>query len=278
MLRSFDELFVPLYRRLPAQWQIKTKAAYVRALSIGIGAWPNPLFSEDEVTATQELSIIVPVFNAPLETERCLRSLERFAGKAEVIIIDDGSTDQRASAVIRDYASRNAWITRHNRRNSYHSGACMGGALLATRPILCFLNSDTVVTQHSWSLCIRALRHEPLLMAVGPRTSAGLISQTDRRAALCRNVWREEQIFWYAERLFRRYRHRAPRVVEPPVSGSALFLRRLDWERVGGFSECRPHYGNDSDLCRKLTACGGRVAICDGAYVHHLGGCSAGPP
>ncbi len=272
MLRSFDELFVPLYRRLPTKLQVWTKAAYVRALSIGVGARPNPILSAQEAAATQELSVIVPVFNAPLETERCLRSLERFVGRAEIIIVDDGSTDPRAIAVIEYFASRNPWIICRNKRNSYHSGACTRGALLATRPVLCLLNSDTVVAQHSWSLCIHALLHHPLLMAVGPRTSDGARLQTDRRAALCRSAWSDAQIFSYADRLYRHYHHRAPRIIAPALCGAALFLRRCDWERVGGFDGCRPHYGNDDDLCIKLAAGGGHIAVCDGAYVHHLGG------
>jgi GT2 family glycosyltransferase len=278
MLRRVEDLFVPISRRLPARWQALIKAAYVRVLSIGVGELPDPVLSADEMMATQELSVIVPVFNSPIATERCLRSLGRFAGQAEIILVDDGSTDHRARTVVEAFSGRYSWLSRRNSQNNYHSGACRSGALLASRPILCFLNSDTVVTQRSWSLCVQALHHQPVLMAVGPRLSSGFPAQTDRRAALCRQVWSDARVYWYAERLYQHYHRCVPRYIDSAVSGAALFLRKRDWERVGGFDGCRPHYGNDDDLCVKLTAGGGRIGVCDGAYVHHLGGASASPP
>lgn len=277
MFARLDHRLAGMFRRLPKCWQQEIEQAYVRLLSVGVGELQTPIVTEEEIAASRQLSVIVPVYNAADDTERCLRSLGRFAGEAEIVVVDDGSEDVRARAIVEQFVARNHWKNRRNATSSFHSVACMVGAELATRPILCLLNSDTVVTQHSWSLCVKALRECRDLMAVGPMTSDGWMIQNDVRARRCRFSWSDEQIFWYAERLHRRHATCRPRLIRPYVTGAAFFMRRRDWERVGGFNGCRHHLGNDVDLSRKLTADGGWVGVCGGAYIHHLGGRSAAP-
>ncbi|WP_295582056.1 glycosyltransferase [uncultured Lamprocystis sp.] len=216
-------MFVPLERRLasvfrhlPQDWQHRIEQAYVGLLSFGVEELSTPLMMDDEIAASRHLSVIVPVHNAADETRRCLCSLECFAGEAEIVVVDDGSTDLRASGIVTQFAARNNWKSRRNAQSSFHSGACMSGAALATRPLLCLLNSDTVVTQHSWSACVQALLHYPDVMAVGPMTCDGWMIQTDIRARRCRFSWSDEQIFWYAEHLYLRNAARRPRSISRP--------------------------------------------------------------
>lgn len=272
MIWQIERQLAKLYRGLPVRARARVEDLYVRLLSRGIGETPNPTVRTPELEATRFISVIVPVHNAPEETQRCLHSLERFAGNAEIIVVDDGSTDARARTVVAEFVARNRWKSRRNATGSGHSGACMSAVDLTTRPLLCLLNSDTVVTQHTWHACANALLTHPDLMAAGPMTSDGWTPQTDVRARRCRYLWSDAQIFWYAEWRYRRRAGRVPRPSRPYISGAALFLRRHDWDRVGGFSGCRPHYGNDVDLCRKLTENGGWIGVCEDAYVHHLGG------
>jgi len=271
MSASFVQLLRRALRSLPEGIQGAVEKPYGRLLSIGIGEQWNPPISVEEIEATRQLSIIIPVHNAPDETSRCLGSLQRFVGTAEVIVVDDGSTDSRASQAVTAFSDRNGWTAVRNEKGSYHSGACMSGARLATRDVLCLLNSDTVVTQHSWGPCVRALLEMPSLMAVGPVISDGRWAQVDVRARRCRFNWSDAQIWWYAEHLHRRNYASPIQPIELFVGGTALFVRKRDWDRVGGFDNCRAHIGNDVDLCRKLTSNGGWVGVCKNSYVHHLG-------
>lgn len=277
ILAALDHRLKVLAHQLPKSWHQEVKGAYARLLSLGIGELNEPTITADEINASRQLSVIVPVHNAPDETERCLRSLERFAGEAEVIVVDDGSTDPRASQTVTEFVVRNRWKTRRNDTGSFHSGACMAGAKFATRDILCLLNSDTVVTQHSWSPCVQALVETPSLMASGPIISDGRWAQVDIRARRCRFNWSDAQIYWYAEGLYQRNAAQPTKRIELFVGGTALFIRRHDWDRVGGFDGCRAHIGNDVDLCRKLTSNGGWLGVCKSAYVHHLGSRSTKP-
>jgi len=268
---ALDERLARFGRQLPKSWRREAERIYARLLTLGIGELQDPEVKAEETEATTHLSVILPVHDAPDETNRCLGSLQGFAGKAEVIVVDDGSTDPRASKAVTAFCYRNGWTAVRNEKGSYHSGACMSGAGLATREVLCLLNSDTVVTQHSWAPCVRALLEIPSLMAVGPVISDGRWAQVDIRARRCRFNWSDAQIFWYAERLYARNAKQPTRPVHSFVGGTAFFVRRRDWNRVGGFDGCRAHIGNDVDLCRKLTSNGGWVGVCRNSYVHHLG-------
>lgn len=275
MLSWLERPFAGIFQGIPVGWQAVIERAYIRLLSLGIGELPDARPDAAEVEATRALSIIVPVHNAPRETRRCLDALERFAGHAEVILVDDGSTDADARSVVLEYACRNGWKRHRNEAGSYHSGACTDGVRLATRPILCLLNSDTVVTQCAWSLSIRALQKPGGPIAVVPGMSAGPGSQSDVRAWRCRRAWNDATIFAYAAYRRRRFGARSARRARGFLGGAAFFVRRTDWDRVGGFSGCRAHYGNDVDLCAKLVAGGGWLGVCDGDYIHHLAGCSS---
>lgn len=272
MLSILDERLAKYARQLPKTWQDRVKETYARLLSLGIGELYDPRVTEEESEATRHLSVIVPVHNAPDETDRCLRSLERFAGEAEIVVVDDGSTEPRTSRIVKDLSARNGWTTVRNGTGSFHSGACMFGSRFATREILCLLNSDTVVTQHSWAPCVQALLESPRLKAVGPVISDGRWAQVDVRARRCRFNWNDAQIFWYAERLYQRNAAYRARPIDLFVGGTAFFVRKRDWDMVGGFDGCRAHIGNDVDLCRNLTRNGGWIGVCKSAYVHHLGG------
>src|SRR5262249_11181001 len=96
--------------------------------------------------ASGSMSIIVPIHDAPLVTKRCLASLERYAAEAEVILVDDASKLPDTIGIIRGFSNRNGWKVIANAKALGHSSATAAGARLATRPYLCLLNSDTVIT------------------------------------------------------------------------------------------------------------------------------------
>ena len=73
--------------------RVKVCYRFLRAwlLSAGLRSGGDFFLSNEERQASGAMSIIVAVHDAPAVTQRCLKSLENFSGKAEVIIVDDGS-------------------------------------------------------------------------------------------------------------------------------------------------------------------------------------------
>lgn len=226
--------------------------------------------SPEDAQASRSMSIIVPIHDAPAITRRCLASLERYAPGSEIILVDDASNLTETTEVIRDFSSRNGWKFVRNEKSLGHSGACRAGANLASRPYICLLNSDTVVTPWCWRRIKEAFEQDQNIGVAGPSTS---YSGTRQEQELARNLglyWNDNQICAFAERLLTECQE--PIVLDLPwISGFAFFIRRSLWEHIGGFDQKVPDYGNEVELCGRVAASGCRMVWIRNTYIHHFG-------
>jgi GT2 family glycosyltransferase len=226
--------------------------------------------SMEDAQATAFLSIIVPVHDAPTVTRRCLGSLEKYAPRAEVIIVDDGSSLAETRSIIAAFSSRNGWKSVHHEKPFGHSVACGTGASLATRPYLCLLNSDTVVTPWCWRLVTEVFEHDLRIAVAGPSTSYCGTIQRLPVAAYFSPYWNDNQICDFAKRLVDESSY--PIVEDLTwVSGFAFFIRRSLWEQLSGFDRYIPDYGNEFELCKRVSEKGYRTVWVRNSYIHHYG-------
>lgn len=86
----------------------------------------------------------------------------------------------------------------------------------------------------------------------------------------CRHHWTDSQICAFAARYVSR-QHPRSWVDLPVVGGFAIFIRRSLWNEMGGFDLNLPDYGNESELCKRVTNRGIRVVWTQNSYIHHLG-------
>lgn len=101
----------------------------------------------------KKLSIIVPVYNVEKYIEQCLSSLDEFYDEdIEIIIINDGSTDQSLDIVL-DMNFKND-VRVINQENRGLSAARNKGVELAIGEYISFLDSDDFVTNDYLS-CIK---------------------------------------------------------------------------------------------------------------------------
>ena len=231
--------------------------------------------SADDALASAVLSIIVPVHDAPAVTRRCLMSLQKYAPNAEIILVDDASKLDETKKLLNDFADRNGWkLIRHSEPLG-HSRACSAGTALATRPYLCLLNSDTVVTPWCWRPIVQVFEANPQIGVTGPSTSSSGTAQTLALAHSIRHDLNDSQICEYARRLLDECG--SPVITDLPcVTGFAFFIRRRIWDQFGGFDQNLPDYGNESELCRRIVEKGIRVVWVRNSYIHHFAGASYG--
>lgn len=263
-------------RKLAPAWA-KAYYRFSRAwlLSLGIPDSSSFSLSDEERRASGLISVIIAVHDGPQVTGRCLKSLEAFGGDVEVIVIDDASKMDITRQILNDFCSRNHWKLIRHEKALGHSRSSEAGVLVSTRPYICLLNSDTVVTHHSWAAMIRAFELSPDIAIVGPSTSHTAGPQFVRRAMHCRHYWTDGQIANFAEQYVAGH-HKEPLVDLPSLGGFAFFVRRSVWDQVGGFDENLPDYGNETDFCRRIKESGLRIVWSKAAYIHHLGGESYG--
>jgi GT2 family glycosyltransferase len=242
----------------------------VRVLSRGLPR--NVVFEQpvEQRRASASMSVIIPIHDAPMVTKRCLASLERDATGSEIILVDDGSRIAETTHLIREFSGRNGWQVIRNTKALGHSAACQAGARVASRPYLCLLNSDAIVTPWCWRGIEQAFETDPAIGAAGPSTSSSGNEQALDVALSCGLYWNESQMCAFAERLA--VAPPKPVILDLPwVSGFALFIRRSLWEKLGGFDRNLPDYGNELELCQRLTNLGYRTVWVRNSYIHHLG-------
>ena len=93
----------------------------------------------------EKISVIIPVYNAEKTIRRCLESIMSSEYEEyEVILIDDGSTDNSVS-IISEFANRNRRIKIFTQPNSGPSAARNKGLTLAEGEIIAFVDSDDYV-------------------------------------------------------------------------------------------------------------------------------------
>jgi GT2 family glycosyltransferase len=220
--------------------------------------------------ASSSISIVVPIHDAPQVTRRCLASLQRYASLSEVILVDDGSKLAETRDIIRRFQTQNAWKVVEQGLVRGHSQASTAGVNVSTRPYVCLLNSDTVVTPWCWRLIQDAFEKDESIGVAGPSTSFSGTEQALEIAFHYRLLWNDHQINSFAETLLLRASQQAIMDVQW-VSGFAFFIRRPVWDRVGGFDRELPDYGNEVDLCQRISALQYRRVWVRSSYIHHFG-------
>jgi len=109
------------------------------------------------------LSAIIPVYNVAPYLARCLDSVLaavdalEFRNDAEVICIDDGSTDG-SSAILREYADRDARIKVVRQENQGLSAARNAGLDIASGEWIAFIDSDDWVEKDYFTALFGAVR------------------------------------------------------------------------------------------------------------------------
>lgn len=104
------------------------------------------------------ISVIVPVYNVASYLPQCLDSiLQQDYEKLEVILIDDGSTDE-SGAICDRYASEDNRIRVIHQKNGGAAAAKNAGLRVATGAYLAFADSDDFLAPGAYSYMLRALR------------------------------------------------------------------------------------------------------------------------
>jgi GT2 family glycosyltransferase/polysaccharide pyruvyl transferase WcaK-like protein len=247
--------------------------AHFWCLSIGLSRSKVPEQPADEIHAGKDMSVIVSIHDSPEFVWRCLCSLEIYGALAEVILVDDGSQEKETLDILEEFSQKNDWrLVRHDDPVG-HSRACEAGARLATRPYLCLLNSDAVVTPWSWLAAKRAFETDPEIAVAGPSTSWAITRQALPKARKLRHYWNDNQIFSFSKKYIASLETSRP-VELTEVSGFAFFIRRNIWEEFEGFDDKLPDYGNESELCIRLLKAGWKIVWTPDSYIHHFGNIS----
>ena len=198
------------------------------------------------------ISIIVPVYNNPLELRECLAALiESSCSRSEMIVVDDGSTDDSASV-----ATEMGVAVLRLAKNAGPSAARNYGVRHAQGDIIFFVDSDVVVMPGAIDRVIKMFEDRPDVDAVfgsydvQPRIK-GLISQY-------RN-------------LLHHFVHQKGNPDASTFWAGCGAIRRSAFNEINGFDEKHfPRCIEDIELGYRLRQAGHRILLDKGLHGTHL--------
>lgn len=197
-------------------------------------------------------SIIVPLFNQWSLTKACVDSVLDTADDAELVLVDNGSTDDTRHEAEADVVVRFA-------TNRGFAAGCNAGARVASGDRLVFLNNDTVchpgwleplVTKLERPVGVTGAR---LVYPDGSLQHAGVGLRKQRGILEAYNILDEQ-----------------PGGVVDAVTGACLAVRRDLFEALGGFDEGYYNGYEDVDFCLRVRMAGWSVEYVPASTVTHL--------
>ncbi len=218
--------------------------------------------------------VVVPVFNAVPLVRACLAALDQACPDAEVLLIDDASTDAEVLPLLEQWVGGRPMrrLVRQPRNRGFVETANLGLRLTDRDVVL--LNSDTEVTGGWLEALGRCLASDPAIATATPWTNNGEIASLPD---LCRAAPPPPDREAVARVIAAAGPARYPEL--PTAVGFCMALARGAIRRVGLFdAETFGHgYGEENDFSVRAAAAGLRNVLCDDAYVVHHGGGSFGP-
>lgn len=232
--------------------------------------------TKPQPTGPLAITIVVPIHDARESVMRCLESLVRnTVYPAELLLIDDASTDPEMVPMLRRFAGRHAGVRLLvNETNRGFVGTVNRG-IRETRSHVLILNSDTEVTPGWLRRIAAAASSDSRIASVTPLSdNAGAFSvpRLGEAADLPKGLTKDQ--------LGRAFSHASARELPstPTGHGFCMFMRREAIDQVGIFDEAAfPRgYGEENDWCMRASAFGWRHVIDDSTLVFHQRSASFG--
>ena len=109
------------------------------------------------------LSIVIPVYNKYAFTRSCLNDLSKLPDDHEIIVVDNGSTDETQ----KELENNKRIVYLRNNDNRGFAFACNSGYNVATAPNVLFLNNDIRVKSNYTDWTADLIKWAPTVL-VGP--------------------------------------------------------------------------------------------------------------
>jgi hypothetical protein len=226
------------------------------------------------------VSVIVVSYNTRAMTLECLRTVyaQLEGTAAEVIVVDNASTDGSADAVRQAFPA--ARLIASLRNLGFGAGNNLGFREARGKYFL-LLNTDAFPRPGSIAALVEYLEAHAEAGVIGPR----LLNKNETLQRSCfpfptpGRAWLEN--LWLSALLsrhpvfgdYRKWPHDSDREVDW-VIGACLLVRRKVYEQVGGFDERFFMYAEETDWQARIRQAGWKIAFTPAGEVVHLGGAS----
>ncbi|MFT7643659.1 MAG: glycosyltransferase involved in cell wall biosynthesis [Pirellulaceae bacterium] len=214
---------------------------------------------------TLDLSIIITTYQKPehltkvLESTACQKEVD---GRFEVIVSDDGSTDETKTVVdsFRKRVDFHVGYVTHTHDGFQLARSRNEGAAQSRAPYLLFLDGDCVIPPDHLSQHLKHRRESTVMgvycvrldEATSERVTQDVIQSGEYQKWAPAKQLRLLRILDWKSRLYNWIRH----PTKPKLFGGNIAIWRTDFEKVNGFDEKFVGWGcEDDDLRLRLRQC-----------------------
>ena len=232
-----------------------------------------PLGDPGTATTTPvTVDAVIVAYNSRDTLRACVEPLAALPW-VKVTVVDNASPDDSA-AVVADLPIHTITAPRNG---GFAYGCNLGSAAGAAEFVL-FLNPDAMIEPPSLRILVNALRDDPALGGVGPRTvgDGGQLVWTQRRFPRLRSTYSQAlglhhllpHASWADEVIRGAGTYERPSMPDW-LSGGCVLMRRAALEDAGGLDEGFFLYSEETDLFRRLRGRGWRVRFEPRATAYH---------
>lgn len=239
-----------------------------------VGSQQQPPMVED----SSEPVVVIPVYDAAEDFQRCLRSIVAHTPEAfDIVIIDDHGPDRRGIDAIDDIGATAAHriSVLHQQSNGGFVQACNDAFALTGQRDVIIVNSDVIVGPHWAERLTAAARSSSLIATASALTNHGTIVSVPERNRPTSELVEGRSVDWCAQRVADHSLQLRPEL--PTAIGHCMFIKRSAVELLGGFDPVFGRgYGEEVDFSQRAVTAGFRHICADDVFVYHRGGGSFG--
>jgi GT2 family glycosyltransferase len=218
--------------------------------------------SEGALCSGSKVSVIVANLNGAEFLPACISSALAQQPVPEIIVVDNGSTDQSVNILRASYPSVRVIKNEDNRGFAEASNQ---GAAIASGEFLLFLNNDSRLMSGSLVRLVAALRTDSRVAACQP-TMLRNDGKLDSAGSMFTKTGFLHHVSEYelSSARFDRYRF--------SLKGACMLVRADLFNRAGRFDESYFAYFEETDLCWRFLAMGHRLEhVSDATLIHDVG-------
>jgi GT2 family glycosyltransferase len=207
------------------------------------------------VTDSSNVSVVVVSFKSEKALSTLLPSLPK---NVELIIVNNSS-----DLYLEDIIKPNNYKEIRNTENKGFGSACNIGVKVATKDYIFLLNPDTILHKDCIDNLLSAANELPKASAFAPK----IIGKKNREDFKRRSILLEKSLW------LKKPPHESSEI--PIMGGAAIFVKKENYLKVGGFDENIFLYHEDDDLSLRLKKEFGPLIYYPKASISHQSGSSS---
>lgn len=211
-----------------------------------------------------KISVILVLFNSIYWVENLVNMFENILPWLhEIIIVDNGSTDNCMSELIKRLSSL---IKIHNRFPRSFASAVNQATRIASGDVLLIINPDIYIPKSSLWALINFYSNHPEAGAIVPKL---LLMRTPGFINGVGNIIKPFK-HGFDIGLGQLDLGQFDLIVElPSACFATIFIPKNSWDEVGELDEEYPMYYEDSDWCYRLSKIGKKIYLASNAQIYH---------